>query len=132
LSALTMSKRIIWAHTWRSPSRVAGRARLPRWEQALLVCLMVASAVLLALTLGVGFFRARADAGAYLIEVAMRLRYNFASGADALAYGDQFSDKVSGGRPVPRTDLAAAQLGGAPQAKPGITTTQRRSVCPID
>jgi hypothetical protein len=96
LSALTMSKRIIWAHTWRSPSPVAGRARLPRWEQALLVCLMVASAVLLALTLGVGVFRARADAGAYLIEVAMRLGYNFASGADALAYGDQSPTRYLG------------------------------------
>lgn len=128
-----MSKPIIWAHTWRSPSRAARRARLPRWEQALLVCLMVASAVLLALTLGVGVFRARADAGAHLIEVAMRPGYNFAGGPDALACGDQLCDKVSGGRPVPRTDLAAAQLGGGlPPAKPGITTTQRRSVCPID
>jgi hypothetical protein len=65
-----MSKPIIWAHTWRSPSRVARRASLPRWEQALLVCLVVASAVLLALTLGVGAFRARADT-----EISSATRY---------------------------------------------------------
>jgi hypothetical protein len=92
------SQHIIAPETSWSASRAARRARLRWWEQTLLVCLMVTSAVLLALTLGGGVPRAHADSGAYLIEVTVRPGYNFASAADALAYGYQLCDKVSGGR----------------------------------
>lgn len=95
---MTTRQQIIPAQASRSPSRVAYRARLPRWEQALLVYLMLTSAVLLALALVAGVPNARADSGAYLIEVTVRPGYNFASAADALAYGYQLCDKVSQGR----------------------------------
>jgi hypothetical protein len=91
-------KQVIPAEPSRLPSQATRRARLPRWEQTLLVCVMVTSAILLALTLAAGVPRARADSGAYLIEVTVRPGYNFASAADALAYGYQLCDKVSRGR----------------------------------
>jgi hypothetical protein len=90
-----MSKPIIWAHMWRSPSRVARRARLPRWEQALLVCLVVASAGLLALTLGVGAFRARADA-----EISPATRYLGQDSCSALIY--QLRNATAHYQPSPR------------------------------
>jgi Protein of unknown function (DUF732) len=82
----------------RLASPAPRRARPPRWERTLLVCLTVTSVALLALTLAGGVPRARADAGAYLIEVTVRPGYNFAGAADALAYGYQLCDKVSRGR----------------------------------
>jgi Protein of unknown function (DUF732) len=69
----------------------------------LLVCLMVASAVLLVLTAAAGIPRAHADSVAYLIDVTVRPGYNFANADDALAYGQQLCDKVSQGRTY--TDL---------------------------
>ena len=93
-----MSQQIVRAPVLRRLPRAPSRRRRPRWERVLLICLMVTSAVLLALTLRGGVPRAHADSGAYLIEVMVRPGYNFASAADALAYGYQLCDKVSGGR----------------------------------
>lgn len=76
------------------PSEAARRARLPRWEGRLLVCLALTTGVLLMLT-GAGVARARADSLAYLIDVTVRPGYNFANPDDALAYGHQLCDKVS-------------------------------------
>jgi len=90
------SQRIIAPRASRSPSLDARHARRSRWEQWLLVCLIVTSALLLALADGVP--RAHADSGAYLIEVTVRPGYNFASSMDALAYGYGGCDKVSQGR----------------------------------
>jgi len=74
------------------------RATRPRWESVLLIGLMVASIVLIMLTLVTGIQRAHADSVAYLIEVTVRPGYNFANADDALAYGNQLCDKVSQGR----------------------------------
>ncbi len=74
------------------------RATRPRWESVLLIGLMVASIVLIMLTLVTGIQRAHADSVAYLIEVTVRPGYNFANADDALAYGNQVCDKVSQGR----------------------------------
>jgi hypothetical protein len=92
------SKQIIVRQPSRLPPRAARSARLPRWERRLLLCLTVTSVALLALTLAPGVPRAHADSGAYLIEVTVRGGYNFASAADALAYGYGICDKVSRGR----------------------------------
>ena len=74
------------------------RATRPRWERVLLIGLMVASIVLIMLTLVTGIQRAHADSVAYLIDVTVRPGYNFANADDALAYGNQLCDKVSAGR----------------------------------
>jgi antibiotic biosynthesis monooxygenase (ABM) superfamily enzyme len=52
------------------PLRVAPSRQLPRWERALLLCLMVASVILLALTVA-GAPRAHADSVAHLIGTAV-------------------------------------------------------------
>jgi hypothetical protein len=70
----------------------------PRRESVLLRGLMVASIVLIMLTLVTGIARARADSVAYLIDVTVRPGYNFANADDALGYGNQLCDKVSQGR----------------------------------
>ena len=70
----------------------------PRWESVLLIGLMVASTVLIMLTLVTGIQRAHADSVAYLIDVTVRPGYNFANADDALGYGNQVCDKVSQGR----------------------------------
>src|SRR5258705_3279744 len=70
----------------------------PRWESVLLIGLMVASIVLIMLTLVTGIQRAHADSVAYLIEVTVRPGYNFANADAALGYGNQVCDKVSQGR----------------------------------
>jgi hypothetical protein len=95
------SRQIIAPQASRTSSPAARRAPPPTWERRLLVCLMVTSALLLALTLTAGVSRAHADSGAYLIEVTVRPGYNFASAADALAYGYGICDKVSRGRGYP-------------------------------
>jgi len=64
----------------------------------LLIGLMVASIVLIMLTLVTGIQRAHADSVAYLIEVTVRPGYNFANADAALGYGYQVCDKVSQGR----------------------------------
>jgi Protein of unknown function (DUF732) len=87
-----------FVHPPTSRAHAAPRGRLPRWERALLVCLMVTSTVLLVLTLAAGLPRAHADAVAYLIDVTVRPGYNFASADEALSYGNQLCDKVSQGR----------------------------------
>jgi len=80
-------------------SRMAARRRRHRWWQRLLrIGLMVASTVLIMLTLVTGIQRAHADSVAYLIEVTVRPGYNFANADDALAYGNRLGDKVSQGR----------------------------------
>jgi hypothetical protein len=93
------SQQIIAPQASRSASPDARHGRLSRWERWLLVCLIVTSALLLALAAGIP--RARADSGAYLIEVTVWPGYNFASSTDALAYGYGFCDKVSQGRTYP-------------------------------
>jgi hypothetical protein len=70
----------------------------PRWESVLLIGLMVASLVLIMLTLVTGIQRAHADGVAYLVEVTVRPGYNFANADSALGYGYQVCDKVSQGR----------------------------------
>jgi hypothetical protein len=90
------SQQIIAPQASRSASPDARHGRLSRWERWLLVCLIVTSALLLALAAGVP--RARADSGAYLIEVTVWPGYNFAGSTDALAYGYGLCDKVSQGR----------------------------------
>jgi Protein of unknown function (DUF732) len=90
------SQQIIAPQASRLASPDARHGRLSRWERWLLVCLIVTSALLLALAAGVP--RAHADSGAYLIEVTVRPGYNFASSTDALAYGYGVCDKVSQGR----------------------------------
>ena len=90
------SPKTIGLATPRSPRAVAGRPP-PRWERTLLGGLIVATIVLLALTVA-GTARARADAVAYLIDVTLRPGYNFANADAALAYGNQLCDKVSQGR----------------------------------
>jgi Protein of unknown function (DUF732) len=90
------SQRVIAPRASRSPAPDARHARRSRWEKWLLVCLIVTSALLLALAAGIR--RAHADTGAYLIEVTVRPGYNFASSTDALAYGYAVCDKVSQGR----------------------------------
>jgi hypothetical protein len=70
----------------------------PRWESVLLIGLMVASTVLIMLTLVTGIARVHADSVAYLIDVTVRPGYNFANADDALRYGKQLCDKVSAGR----------------------------------
>jgi Protein of unknown function (DUF732) len=97
LSAM-ISQQIVSAQSSVSPSQAARRGPLPLWEKALFVCLIAASAVLQALALAAGAPRAHADSVAYLIDVTVRPGYNFASAADALAYGQQLCDKVSQGR----------------------------------
>ena len=80
-------------------SRRAAPGQRPRWwERLLLIGLMVASIVLILLTLVTGIARAHADSVAYLIDVTVRPGYNFANADDALAYGNQLCDKVSQGR----------------------------------
>jgi hypothetical protein len=79
--------------------QAARRGRLPWWERALRICLMVTSAVLFVLALAAGFPRAHADSVAHLIDVTARPGYDFANADAALAYGQQLCDKVSGGRP---------------------------------
>jgi len=80
-------------------SRRAAPGQRPRWwERLLLIGLMVASIVLIMLTLVTGIARAHADSVAYLIDVTVRPGYNFANADDALAYGNQLCDKVSQGR----------------------------------
>jgi hypothetical protein len=74
------------------------RATRPRWERVLLIGLMVASTVLIMLTLVTGIQRAHADSVAYLIEVTVRPGYNFGNADDALGNGNQVCDKVSQGR----------------------------------
>jgi Protein of unknown function (DUF732) len=81
----------------RPPAERSRRGRLPRWERVLLVCLAVATSVLLVLTLAAEVPRARADSVAYLIDVTVGPGYSFANAQDALAYGEQLCDKVSGG-----------------------------------
>jgi len=80
----------------------AGKARSsttrPRWESVLLIGLMVASILLIMLTLVTGIQRARADTVPYLIEVTVRPGYNFANADAALGYGNRVCDKVSEGR----------------------------------
>jgi hypothetical protein len=73
------------------------RMTRPRWESVLLIGLMVASTVLIMLTLVTGIQRAHADSVAYLIDVTVRPGYNFANADDALAYGNRVCDKVSAG-----------------------------------
>jgi hypothetical protein len=92
------SQQIVPAQASRPPPQATCRGRLPRWEKTLRVGLMAASAVLQALALATGAPRAHADSVAYLIDVTVRPGYNFASAADALAYGQQLCDKVSQGR----------------------------------
>jgi hypothetical protein len=92
------SQQIVRAPVSRPVPRAASRRRLPAWERVLLICLMLTSAVLVVLTLAAGLPRAHADAVAYLIDVTVRPGYNFASPDDALSYGNQLCDKVSGGR----------------------------------
>jgi hypothetical protein len=62
--------------------RPAHRGRLPWWERALRICLMVTSAALFVLALAAGVPRAHADSVAYSIDVTVRPGYNFAN-ADA-------------------------------------------------
>jgi hypothetical protein len=81
-----------------SNQQLKRRDRRPWWRRVLLACLVVASAVLLAITLTARAPRAYADEVAYLIEVTVRPGYNFADADDALAYGHLLCDKVSGGR----------------------------------
>ena len=88
--------KIIGLAASRSPRAAASR-RLPRWERTLLGCLIVTSAILLALTVA-GTTRARADTVAYPIEVTVRPGYNFADAEAALGCGSQLCDKVSAGR----------------------------------
>jgi hypothetical protein len=71
---------------------------VPSWERRLLICLLLASAALLAVTLSGGSGRAHADAVAYLVNVTVRPGYNFASAEQALTYGHRICDKVSQGR----------------------------------
>jgi len=80
----------------RSPG-VAVDGRPPKWERALLGCLIVTSVVLLALTVS-GTARALADSVAYLMDVTVRPGYDFANADAALMYGNQLCDKVSQGR----------------------------------
>lgn len=74
------------------------RPAVPSWERTLLICLLLASAALLAITLSGGSARAHADAVAYLVNVTVRPGYNFANPEQALAYGNRICDKVSQGR----------------------------------
>src|SRR3984893_15838687 len=92
------SRQIIRPPVSRPLPQAARRGRLPRWERALRICLMVTSAVLLVLALAAGVPRAHADSVAYLIDVTVRPGYNFANADAALAYGQQLCDKVSHGR----------------------------------
>jgi hypothetical protein len=78
--------------------RPAHRGRLPWWERALRICLMVTSAALFVLALAAGVPRAHADSVAYSIDVTVRPGYNFANADAALAYGQLLCDKVSHGR----------------------------------
>jgi Protein of unknown function (DUF732) len=93
-----MTSQSVRAAASRRPPLAASRRRLPAWERVLLICLIIASAVLAVLTLAAGIPRAHADAVAYLIDVTVRPGYNFANADDALSYGNQLCDKVSGGR----------------------------------
>ena len=77
------------------------RTTRPRWARVLLIGLMVASTVLIMLSLATGIQRAHADSVAYLIDVTVRPGYNFANADDALGYGNQLCDKVSQGRTYP-------------------------------
>jgi Protein of unknown function (DUF732) len=97
LSAMT-SQQLVRPPVSRPLPQAARRGRLPRWERALRICLMVTSAVLLVLALDAGVPRAHADSVAYLIDVTVRPGYNFANADAALAYGQQLCDKVSQGR----------------------------------
>ena len=74
------------------------RTTRPRWESVLLIGLMVASIVLIMLTLVAGIPRAHGDSVAYRIDVTVRPGYNFANADDALGYGNQVCEKVSQGR----------------------------------
>ena len=93
-----MTSQSVRAPVSRRPPLAASRRRLPRWERVLLIFLIIASAVLVVLTLAAGLPRAHADAVAYLIDVTVRPGYSFANADDALSYGNQLCDKVSGGR----------------------------------
>jgi Protein of unknown function (DUF732) len=97
LSAIVIQRYPVEPTAQPPPPATARRRRRP-WERRLLVCLVLTSALLIGIGLSGGLAHARGDAVAYLVNVTVRPRYNFANAEAALTYGHRICDKASEGR----------------------------------